>query len=88
MTVPSDDVSDPCASCGESTAIGRPLFAGRRVIDHDDGRIYLCATCDEETARSRRGRRLSAEEVRRLVDNGSMAGITWSGDGIGGLGGT
>jgi hypothetical protein len=80
------DTDQPCAGCGKPTAAGRTRFADRRKIEHADGsRSYLCAMCDA-TAASGRGRDLSDEELRRFIENGSMAGIVWSNTGPGSMG--
>ena len=63
-----------CVRCGESTAVGAPLFSDRRRVP--DG-SYLCGPCQARLAATKGRRRLTDEEVRQLVDNASMAGITW-----------
>jgi hypothetical protein len=77
------DTDQTCAGCGNPTAAGRTRFADRRAIEHADGtRSYLCAMCGA-TAASSRGKELSDEELRQLIENGSMAGVLWSGGGLG-----
>lgn len=75
MTFGRDNVGrDACAGCCESTAVGTMLFSDRRTLP--DG-TRLCAICNSKAA-SHHGRQLTDEEVRQLIDNGSMAGITWA----------
>jgi hypothetical protein len=78
------DRDQPCAGCGKPTAAGRALFADRRTIDHADGqRSYVCSLCDARLSASHHPGQLSDDEVRRLIDTGSMAGVLWSGGGLG-----
>jgi hypothetical protein len=73
------DAAQACVACGESTAPGRALFVGRRVVPHDEGNSYLCAVCDEQVAARRRGKKLTDDQLRRLVENGAMGVYVWSG---------
>jgi hypothetical protein len=71
---------EPCVGCGEETAVGSIFYSDRHGIEHDGGRrSFLCALCDARVRSSRRGTALTDEEVRRMVENGSIAGIAWSG---------
>ena len=73
---------EPCVGCGEETAVGSVFFSDRHQVDRSDGsRAYLCSLCDARVRLSRNGRRLTDEEVRSVVENGSMAAITWAGGG-------
>jgi hypothetical protein len=72
------NASQPCVACGDDTTAGRPRFVGRRTISGEAGSSYLCATCDEAVA-TRRGRPLTEDEVRRLVESGAMGAYVWSG---------
>jgi hypothetical protein len=77
------DTEQTCVGCGKPTAAGRTRFADRRTIEHADGtRSYLCALCGA-TAASSRGKILSDEELRQFVENGSAAGVLFSGGGLG-----
>ena len=67
-----------CAACGEETALGSVFYSDRHTIVHADGRrSYLCSLCDSRIRSSRRGRRLTEDEVRHLVEDGSVAAIAW-----------
>lgn len=71
---------EPCVGCGEETAVGSIFYSDRHVVDHADGRqSFLCTLCDARVRSSRQGTRLSDDEVRGLVENGSIAAIAWSG---------
>jgi hypothetical protein len=76
------DFEEACISCGEQTGIGSVFYSDRRVIPgEDDAPVYLCSLCDARIRAARHGRRMTDTEARSLVENGSMAGITWSGGG-------
>jgi hypothetical protein len=70
--------ADPCSGCGESTAVGTVLFSDRRTLP--DG-THLCVICNSKAA-AHHGRRLTDDEVRQFIDNGSMAAITWANEHI------
>jgi len=72
------DASEPCLRCGDKTAIGSPLFSGRRHVEHKGKPAFLCEACDELLASSHRGKRLSDDDVRKLVDAGSAVAVTWT----------
>jgi hypothetical protein len=72
------DASEPCLRCGDETAVGSPLFSGRRHVEHKGRSAFLCQACDEQLAGSRRGKRLTGDEVRKLVDAGSAVAVTWT----------
>jgi glycerol-3-phosphate dehydrogenase len=80
MTLGYENVGrDACAGCGESTAVGTVHFSDRRTLP--DG-TRLCATCNAMAAAHHGRQRLTDKEVRQLINNGSMAGITWANDHI------
>ena len=63
---------EPCLGCGEETAVGSIFFSDRHTVEHSDGtRAYLCTLCDARIRSSRKGMRLTDEEVRDIVENGS-----------------
>ena len=79
MTLGHDNVGrDACAGCGESTAVGTVLFSDRRTLP--DG-TRLCAICNSLAAAHHRSQRLTDEEVRQLINNGTMAAIVWANGG-------
>ena len=75
---------EPCAGCGEETAVGSVFFSDRHTIRHDDGRqTFLCTLCDARIRSSRRGRRLTDAEVRTIVENDTLAAFAWTSGGQG-----
>jgi len=65
---------EPCAECGEETAVGSVFFSDRRSIDRAEGTVtYLCSLCDARIAASHHQARLSDEQIRRLANNWSAA---------------
>jgi hypothetical protein len=74
--------TEPCLACGEETAVGSIFFSDRHGVEQSDGtRTYLCTLCDARIRSSRKGKRLTDEEVRDIVENGSMGAISWAGRG-------
>jgi hypothetical protein len=73
-SVQTDVPGAPCAGCGESTAAGTPFFSDRRRLA--DG-SYLCVLCNSKLAAARGRHVLTDEEVRQLIQNGTMAAIVW-----------
>ncbi len=69
---------DACAGCGESTAVGTLLFSDRRTLPDA---TYLYGICNSKAAAHHRRQRLTEEQVRQFIDNGSMAAITWANGG-------
>jgi CRISPR/Cas system-associated protein Cas10 (large subunit of type III CRISPR-Cas system) len=81
--VPS--ASEPCAVCGEETAVGAVFYSDRHTIEHADGRrTYLCTLCHERVRSSRPGKRLTDDEVRAIDPNGFGAIIATLSDDRGG----
>jgi hypothetical protein len=78
------DPSQPCVSCGEDTAPGKSLFVGRRTVSTTTGISYLCASCDEEIAAARRGKKLTDEQLHNWIETGAMGVYVWSGHARGG----
>ena len=80
--LPRDEMArahcEPCEVCGEETAAGSVFFSDRRVVEHDDGSTaFVCTLCDQQIAAARHGQPLDDEQLRRLLDQGSGAGIFW-----------
>jgi len=68
----------PCLRCGEDTGAGSVFFSDRHTVEHKDGRrTYLCSLCDAAVRSSRRGKPLTDDEVRNLVENGAAIGTAW-----------
>jgi hypothetical protein len=64
------------------------MFSGRRRIERaSPNAVFLCEGCDARIAATRRGKPLTDDQVRRYVEGGNFAAITWGDGGIsGGLG--
>jgi len=76
------NVKAPCVGCGEETAAGSVFYSDRHVIVRSDGvRSFLCSSCDANVRAARKGRRLTDEEVRAVVENGSAAALLWGSGG-------
>jgi hypothetical protein len=70
--------TEPCAVCGDDTALGRAEYIGRREAVAKDGTPrFLCGDCE---ARSRPGRRheLSDEQRRRMDEHALMFGLAFN----------
>lgn len=79
-------IPQPCVSCGHSTSVGTPLFAGRRVIppaadDTGAESSYLCEECEEQIHLAARESRLTDEQIRARIESGEIPG--WSYKGVG-----
>ena len=69
---------EPCLACGEETAVGSVFYSDRLAVTRDDTLSdYLCSLCNARVRSSRRGRRLTDEEIRSAVANGSAAALAW-----------
>ena len=67
---------EACAARGEETAIGSAFYSDRRQVDLKPGsQAFLCTLCDQRIAASRRGARLTEDELRRAIQMGSIAMI-------------
>jgi hypothetical protein len=77
--MPVSEVREPCRSCGEETATGSAFYSDRRKVRAPSGTdAYICSACVARAAARRRGGRLTDDELQALVDNGSMAAVTWA----------
>lgn len=67
---------EACAGCGEKTAIGSAFHSNRRQIALKDGsHAFICTDCDGRIAASRRGSRMTEEELRQAIRMGSISMI-------------
>ena len=75
---PATSVQEPCASCGDETAVGSVLFSDRLTISrHGRGDAFLCGLCDAQIRASFKPTRMTQEDVAALNKNASAAAITW-----------
>jgi hypothetical protein len=67
---------EPCAGCGEETAVGSVFFSDRHALTRSDGaRAFLCSDCIAKVRASRRGEAPTDHDLRTVADNGLMVGI-------------
>ena len=71
-------VREPCASCGEETAVGS-VFYSDRVKVPQPGRpdVFLCGLCEAKLRASHKPAQMTKEDVAALTRNASAAAITW-----------
>jgi hypothetical protein len=68
----------PCLRCGEETAVGSVRYSDRLPAKDADGADgYLCGLCVADIRGTRRGRKLTDEEVRSLARTGSLLDQAW-----------
>jgi hypothetical protein len=69
---------EPCASCGEDTAVGSIFFSDRLTIPRDGlPDAHLCVLCFARIRAKHKPQRWTDEEVAAFVRNASAADITW-----------
>jgi hypothetical protein len=69
---------EPCLVCGEETAVGSVFYSDRWTVSRADGSTsHLCSLCGARVGPSANGKRLTDDELRSLVANGSVAAVTW-----------
>lgn len=75
---PAASVQEPCASCGEETAVGSVCFSDRlKIPRHGRADAFLCGLCDAQIRASHKGTRMTDEDVAAFTRNASAAAITW-----------
>ena len=80
----ASSAKEPCVGCGEETASGSIFYSDRHRVERTDRtHSFLCSLCDSRIRAAGKGRRLTDEEVRNTVENGSAAAYLW-GSGSGG----
>ena len=69
---------ESCVVCGEETAVGSVFYSDRWTVSRADGSTaHLCSLCGAGVGSSAKGKRLTDDELRSLVANGSVAAVTW-----------
>jgi hypothetical protein len=64
----------PCLNCGDETAPGSFLYAGRHELDVEGApKVYLCEECYGK-ARAAKGGELTDADMRVIARNGVMMG--------------
>jgi len=75
---PAASVQQPCASCGEETAVGSIFFSDRlRIPRHGRADAFLCGLCDAQLRASHKRVQWTDEDVAAFTRNSSAAAITW-----------
>jgi hypothetical protein len=80
QVAPAASVKEPCASCGEETAVGSVFFSDRlRIPRPDRPDAFVCGLCDAQIRASHKPTRWTHEDVAAFTRNASAAAITyWS----------
>ena len=69
------DAAEPCAACGDETAVGSVRYSDRHdVVLADGSRTYLCGECHQR-ARVSKGRELTEADLRTIAGNGLLIGV-------------
>ena len=71
--VPASAAEEPCAGCGEETAVGSVFFSDRRQTGSGP-RVFLCSECQGKAHRERKGLPLGDADLRIIAGNGMMIG--------------
>ncbi len=75
---PAASVREPCASCGEETAVGSVFFSDRMAIPRQGQTdAFLCGLCEARIRASNKPTRMTDEDVAAFIRNGCAAAITW-----------
>ena len=75
---PASSAHEPCASCGEETAVGSVFFTDRMTLPrqgHPDA--FLCGLCNARIRASYKKPQLTAEELDAFTRNASALNLTW-----------
>jgi len=76
---PSGSVQEPCASCGEETAVGSVFFSDRLALPRPGlTDVFFCSLCQERIRGSHKPSRWTPEDVASFIRNASALNITWS----------
>lgn len=66
--------AEPCASCGEETAVGSVLYSDRHDLVVAENRVFLCGECYQR-ARAAKGAELTHADARTIASNGLVIGM-------------
>lgn len=73
--VVQSDAAEPCASCGEETAVGSVLYSDRYDLAlSEGGQAYLCGECYQR-ARAAKGGELTDADAQAIASNGLLIGV-------------
>ena len=71
-------VREACLVCQEETATGSPRYSGRKVLEREGARAFVCEDCLARASPEGR-RELSRTELARLNESAAVFGAWWSG---------
>jgi hypothetical protein len=75
---PAPGAKEPCAFCGEETAVGTVRFSDRlRITRADKPIVFVCGECDSEIRAAHKPEQWQSEDVDSFTRNASAAAITW-----------
>jgi len=75
---PAASVLEPCASCGEETAVGSVFFSDRLKIPQGErADAFLCGPCYARIRASQKRQGWTDADVAAFTRNASAAAITW-----------
>jgi len=76
---PVSSAREPCAGCGEETAVGSIFFSDRLTIPRQ-GRSpdFVCTLCESRIRAAHAPQQMSREDVAMFVRNASAADIAWA----------
>lgn len=66
------EAHEPCAVCGQETAVGSRFFFDRRVVAARRGTTYVCEPCADAEATRHRRVRLTGAEMTRFVNDANL----------------
>jgi hypothetical protein len=76
------DKEEPCAGCGEETAVGATLFPERHSFDRaEGGKLFLCDECYARLRAAKRGETPTEADLEVIAGNGLMIGAGFMGGG-------
>ena len=77
---PAASAQEPCARCGEETAVGSVFFSDRvKIPRHGRPDAFLCGLCDAQIRAAHKPARWTEEDVAAFIRNASVADIVWGG---------
>ncbi len=75
---PESATREPCARCGEETAIGSIFFSDRMEIPGDgQPDMFLCSQCYATIRSSRKTAQMTDAEFDTFVRNASAVDVAW-----------
>ena len=80
QVAPAASVQEPCATCGEETAVGSVFFSDRlKVPGHGGPDAFLCGLCVAQVHSAHKPQRMTDRDLAAFTRNASAAAINWLG---------